>query len=96
MQRRSVGQRQRKHVPLNCQGVPDAETDSSVYKSLHHDLMKFSAELNPIYGWKAQPEDAQNRLRERIADGYEFEGLVSLSETWLSSEVSDGIGRNKF
>jgi hypothetical protein len=55
--------------------------------------MKFSAELNPIYGWKTHPEESQLRLRDRLA---EFEGLVSLSESWLSSEISDGIGRNKF
>jgi hypothetical protein len=86
----------KKHVPLNRQRVPDSEVDQGVYKSLHQDVMRFSTELNPVYAWKAQPEDAQNWLRERVADAYEFEGPVTLNESWLSSEVSDGIGRNKF
>jgi hypothetical protein len=58
--------------------------------------MKFSTELDPIHGWKAQPEVAQNRLCERVDDSYVFEGNVSLSESWLSSQITDGIGRNKF
>jgi hypothetical protein len=86
----------KKPVPLNRHGVPDIEVDQAVYKNLHQDLMKFSAKLNPIYRWKAQPEDSQKRLRDRMDDAYEFEGHVSLNEAWLSSEISDGIGRNKF
>jgi hypothetical protein len=58
--------------------------------------LKFSAKLNPIYGWKIQPKESQLRLRDKLADAYGFEGLVSLSESWLSSKISDGIGRNKF
>jgi hypothetical protein len=93
---RSANLRRQKPVPLNRNGVPDSEVDSSVCKTLHQDLMKFSAKLNPIYGWKTQPEELQLRLRDRLADAYGFEGPVSLSESWLSSEISDGIGRNKF
>jgi hypothetical protein len=58
--------------------------------------MKFNAELNPIFGWKAQAEEGQRRLRDRVAEAYDFEGPVCLSESWLASEISEGIGRNKF
>jgi hypothetical protein len=58
--------------------------------------MKFSAELNPTFGWKAQPEEAQICLRNRVDDAYQFDGSASLSESWLASQVGEGIGRNKF
>lgn len=89
-------QYQKRQVPLNRQGVPNAEVDSLVCSNLHQDLMKFSAELNPKYGWKTQPKDAQNRLKDRVYDGYVFEGHVSLNERWLSSEIMEGIGQHKF
>jgi hypothetical protein len=92
----STIKRHRQHVPLNRQGVPNTDMDSLVYKSLHQDLMKFSAKLNSIYGWKSQTEEAQDCLRERIADLYEFDGPMSLSDNWLSSEIIDGIRRHKF
>jgi hypothetical protein len=56
-QRPGLG-RPKKHVPLNWQGTPDTAIDSPVCKSLNQDLMKFSAELNPVFGWKSQPEEA--------------------------------------
>jgi hypothetical protein len=96
MQPHSTTQRKRKHVPLNRQGVTDAEIDSSICKSLHQDIMKFSTKLNPIYGWKAQLEDVQNCLQDHVVDGYDFKCPILLSETWLLSQVSDGIGCHKF
>jgi hypothetical protein len=56
--------RHKKHVTLNRVGVPDTKVDSSVRKSLYQDIMKFSTELNPIYGWKAQSDECQSHLRE--------------------------------
>jgi hypothetical protein len=86
----------KKHVPLNRNGAPDTMMDSTVCKSLHQDLMKFSTELNPRNGWKDQSEEVQIRLRDRVADAYGFDRPLSLSESWLSSQISDGIGRHKF
>jgi hypothetical protein len=88
--------RHKKHVPLNRNGALDTMTDSTVCKSLHQDLMKFNAELNPRNGWKGQSEEAQIRLHDRVADAYEFGGPLSLSESWLSFQINDGIGRHKF
>jgi hypothetical protein len=86
----------KKHVPLNRNGALDTMTDSTVCKSLHQDPMKFSAELNPRNGWKGQLEEAQICLYDRAVDAYEFDGPLSLNENWLSSQISDGIGRHKF
>lgn len=58
--------------------------------------MKFSIELNPIYGWKMQLLEVQSRLRDRIVDTYDFEGSVILNESWLALKISDGMGRNKY
>jgi hypothetical protein len=58
--------------------------------------MKFSVELNPVFGWKALAEEGQRQLRDRVAEAYDFEGPVCLSESWLASEISEGIGWNKF
>jgi hypothetical protein len=81
---------------LNRVGVPDTDIDSNDCKSLHQDPMRFSTELNPIRSWKSQPKESQCRMRDRIANSYEFEGPLSLNESWLSSEITDGIRRNKF
>jgi hypothetical protein len=57
IQSKPLIRRHKKHVPLNGQGVLDIEVDSSVCKTLYQDLMRFSSELNPTYGWKAQLEE---------------------------------------
>jgi hypothetical protein len=93
---RASAVRHKKYILLNRNGAPDTMTDSTVCKSLHQDLMKFNAELNPRNGWKGQSEEVQIHLRDRVADAYGFDRPLSLSENWLSPQISDGIGRYKF
>jgi hypothetical protein len=64
---------------------------------LHTDLIAFAKEMDPSLNWEGQPQDARDRLEERVYSEYDLEGdATRFNEKYIKSEVGKALIQNRF
>ena len=64
---------------------------------LHADLIAFAKEMDPLLNWERQPQDARDRLEERVYSEYDLErDATRFNEKYIKFEVGKALIHNCF